>query len=119
MKIAPQEREEFVMLTQTALNEPDPDKFVDCLLKRNPYIGRLLKIDPQIFGGMAEEYLIRETLILERLEKERRDTIEKWITCQKTKKQSCDIHHIFHSRQHRTFLKKQAKKDLSIPIFVR
>ncbi len=86
MKIAPQEREEFVMLTQTALNEPDPDKFVDCLLKRNPYIGRLLKIDPQIFGGMAEEYLIRETLILERLEKERRDTIEKMDNLSKNKK---------------------------------
>lgn len=86
MKIAPQEREEFVMLTQTALNEPDPDKFVECLLKRNPYIGRLLKIDPQIFGGMAEEYLIRETLILERLEKERRDTIEKMDNLSKNKK---------------------------------
>jgi len=65
------------MLTQTALNEPDPDKFVEYLLKRDPYIGHLLKTNPQVFGGMAEEYLCRETLILDRLEKERRETITK------------------------------------------
>jgi hypothetical protein len=73
----PREREKFVMLTQRALNEPDPDKFVEYLLKRDPYIGRLLKNNPQIFGGMAEEYLLRETLILEKLENERKETIEK------------------------------------------
>lgn len=86
MKMDPQEREKFVLLTQTALNEPDPDKFVECLLKRDPYIGRLLKIDPRIFGGMAEEYLLRETLILERLENERKETIEKMDKLSKNRK---------------------------------
>jgi hypothetical protein len=73
----PQERENFVIFTQTALNEPDPDKFIEYLLKRDPYIGYILKNDPEIFGGMAEEYLLRETLILKRLESERKETIEK------------------------------------------
>jgi hypothetical protein len=86
MKMDPQERENFVMLTQKALNEPDPDKFIEYLLKRDLYVGRLLKTDPQIFGGMAEEYLLRETLILERLENERKETIEKMDKLSKSRK---------------------------------
>ena len=82
----PKEREKFVMLTQTALNEPDPDKFVEYLLKRDPCIGHLLKTNPQIFGGMAEEYLLRETLILERLENERKETIKKMDKLSKNRK---------------------------------
>jgi hypothetical protein len=81
-----QEIEKFVMLTQTALNEPDPDKFIEYLLKRDPYIGYLLRIDPQIFGGMAEEYLLREKLILERLENERKETIGKIDRMSKSRK---------------------------------
>ena len=81
-----QELEKFVMLTQTALNEPDPDKFIEYLLKRDPYIGYLVKNDPQIFGGMVEEYLLRETLILKRLEDERKETIEKMDKLSKNRK---------------------------------
>jgi hypothetical protein len=81
-----QEREKFVMLTQMALNEPDPDKFVEYLLKRDPYMGRLLRTNPQIFGGMADEYLLRETLILEKLENERKGTIEKMDKLSKNRK---------------------------------
>ena len=82
----PQEVEKFVMFTQMALNEPDPDKFIEYLLKRDPYIGYLLRIDPQIFGGMAGEYLLRETLILERLENERKETIKKMDRLSKNRK---------------------------------
>lgn len=80
------EMEKFVMLTQTALNEPDPDKFIEYLLKRDPYIGYLLKNDPQTFGGMVEEYLLRETLILKRLEDERKETVGKMDKLSKNRK---------------------------------
>ena len=63
------EREDFILLTKAALNEKDPDKFVEYLMKRDPYIGSLLKNAPEIFGDMAEECLLKETLIMERLEK--------------------------------------------------
>jgi hypothetical protein len=82
----PQEMETFVMLTQNALNQRDPDKFIGYLLKRDLYIGYLLKNDPQIFGGMVEEYLLRETLILKRLEDERKETIEKMDKLSKNRK---------------------------------
>jgi hypothetical protein len=81
-----QEIERFIVLTQTALNEPDPDKFVEYLLKRDPYIGCLLKTNPQIFGGMLDEYLLRETLILKRLKDERKETIEKMDKLSKNRK---------------------------------
>jgi hypothetical protein len=80
------EIEKFIMLTQTALNEPDPDKFIEYLLKRDPYIGYLIKNDPRIFGSMEEEYLLRETLILRRLEGERKETIEKLDKLSKNRK---------------------------------
>jgi glutamine synthetase adenylyltransferase len=72
-----QERENFITLTEAAFQEEDSDKFLECLMKRDPYITSLLKNDPEMFGDMAEECLLRETLILERLEDERRETIEK------------------------------------------
>jgi hypothetical protein len=75
--VEPQEREDFITLTKVALNEEDPDKFVECLMKRDPYISSLLKNAPEIFGDMAEECLLRETLVLGRLEDERKETFEK------------------------------------------
>jgi hypothetical protein len=72
-----QERENFIALTNAALNEEDSDKFVEYLMKRDLYISGLLKNDPEIFGDMAEECLLRETLILGRLENERKETFEK------------------------------------------
>jgi hypothetical protein len=71
------EREEFITLTKAALEEEDPDRFVEFLMKRDPYISSLLKNDPEMFGDMAEECLLREDLILGRLENERKETIEK------------------------------------------
>jgi hypothetical protein len=72
-----QERENFITLTNAALNEEDPNKFVEYLMKRDSYISSLLKNDPKIFGDMAEECLLRETLILGRLENEKKETFEK------------------------------------------
>jgi hypothetical protein len=72
-----QEREDFITLTKVALNEEDPDKFVECLMKRDSYISSLLKNAPEMFGDMAEECLLRETLVLGRLEDERKETFEK------------------------------------------
>ena len=71
------EREDFIALTKVALKEEDPDKFVEYLMKRDTYIGSLLKSDPEMFGDMAKECLLREALILGRLENERKETIEK------------------------------------------
>ena len=31
------------MLTKVALKEPDPDKFIEYLIKRDPYIGESIK----------------------------------------------------------------------------
>ena len=80
------EREDFITLTKAALKEEDPDKFVEYLMKRDPYIGSLLKNDPEMFGDMAEECLLRETLILGRLENERKETIEKMDRLSKNRK---------------------------------
>jgi hypothetical protein len=73
----PHERDNFIMLTKMALGEKNPDMFVKDLMKRDPYISCLLKNVPQEFGKMAEECLHGEVLILERLEKERKETIKK------------------------------------------
>jgi hypothetical protein len=82
----PEERDDFILLTTMALNEKDPDTFVEYLMKRDPYIGCLLKNAPQVFGNMAEECLSRETLILEKLESERKETIEKLDRLSKNRK---------------------------------
>jgi hypothetical protein len=82
----PEEREDFIMLTAMALNEKDPDTFVKYLMKRDSYIACLLKNYPQVFGDMAEECLVRETSILEKLESERKETIKKMDRLSKKRK---------------------------------
>ncbi len=79
-------REEFVMLTQNALNEPDSEKFIEYLLKRDQYVKQLVKCEPGMFGNMLDEYRLRESLILKRLEDERRKTLEKIAVLSEKKK---------------------------------
>jgi hypothetical protein len=80
------DRNKFVLLTNLALNESDIDKFIDYLMKRDPYIDSLLKNIPEVFGNMTDECLLRETLILDRLERERKETIEKMDSLSKNRK---------------------------------
>jgi hypothetical protein len=72
-----QEKEDFIMLTRLALSEEETGKFVGYLMKRDPYISRLLKIDPHLFGDEMEDCLAWERELLERLEKERMVIIKK------------------------------------------
>jgi hypothetical protein len=80
------EKEEFILLTEKALKEEEQDKFVESLMKRDSCIGNLLKNDPREFGEEMERCLFRETLILERLEKERIKVIEEIDKVSKNKK---------------------------------
>ena len=82
----PEKRGRFVALTQDALNEPDTEKFIGYLLKRDKYIKDLVRGEPEVFGGMMEEYLLRESLILKRLEDERRKVLEKMDVLSKKRK---------------------------------
>jgi len=82
----PKEREEFILLTEKALREDDPDRLIECLMERDPYIRHLLKNDPHVFGDEMEECLEREMQVLERLEQERKDIIEKIDNLSKNKK---------------------------------
>lgn len=70
------EKEEFLLLTEKALNEDDLDRFIDCLIQRDTFTGALLKNDPHIFEGEAQACLAREKEILRRLEQERKNIIE-------------------------------------------
>jgi hypothetical protein len=80
------EREEFVLLAEIAVTEKDPEDFIRILKKRNTYIGRIIKEDPDVLRGDMEECLRREKLILQRLESERRKIIEQMEKLSKNKK---------------------------------
>lgn len=82
----PREKEDFILLTEKALGEADQDRFVEVLMKRDPYIGFLLKNDPRVFKDKTEKCLFYETLILNRLEAERNKVIEKMDKLAKSKK---------------------------------
>lgn len=69
-------REEFLSLTVKALGEEDPDRFVECLLKRESYIGSLLEDGPHVFGGEIEACLQKEREILNRLEAEKKRIVQ-------------------------------------------
>jgi len=82
----PEEWEDFVRLTENALAEDDPDKFVLCLLKRGRFVAPLLKNDPEVLGTGTKKRLARETRVLERLEKERSRVIEAMDKLSKSRK---------------------------------
>jgi hypothetical protein len=75
MIMEPKERDEFILLTEKALGEADQDRFVEVLMERDSFIGPLLKNDPGMFKDKIKEYLLNETLILDRLETERNKVI--------------------------------------------
>ncbi len=80
------EREEFMLLAEIAVTEKDPEEFIKILKKRNTYIGRVIKEDPELLRDDMEECLEREKLILQRLESERRKVIEEMEKLSKNKK---------------------------------
>jgi hypothetical protein len=69
------EKKEFILLTEKALDEEDPDRFIEYLMKRDAHTGALLKDNPSLFGNEAPRCLSREQQILERLEEERKKII--------------------------------------------
>ncbi len=71
------EKEEFILLTKKALGEADPDRFIEVLMERDPYVASLLKSDPGTSDEGTVEYLLYESLILSRLEAERSRVVEK------------------------------------------
>ncbi len=80
------EREEFMLLAEVAVTEKDPEEFIRLLKKRNKYIGRVIKEDPDLLRDDMEECLKRERLILQRLVSERRKVIEQMEKLSKNKK---------------------------------
>lgn len=80
------EREEFMLLAEIAVTEKDPEEFIRVLKKRNKYIGRVIKEDPDLLRDDMEECLKRERLILQRLVSERRKVIEQMEKLSKNKK---------------------------------
>lgn len=71
------EREEFILLSEIVLGEEDQDRLVAVLTKRNASIGLLMSEDPKVFEDEITECLDRESLIIEKLEDERRKVVEK------------------------------------------
>ncbi len=71
------EKEEFIMLSRLALEAAEGEKFIEYLLKRDPYIISLLKDDPRLFGDDTRECLDRESAIQKRLEEERTGILKK------------------------------------------
>ena len=65
----------FVDLTEKALLEDDIDKLIEYLLERNSSVEYLMKNDVDI-SEEAEEYLLKETKILKKLEDERKKLLK-------------------------------------------
>jgi hypothetical protein len=65
----------FFELTEKALLEDDVDKLIEDLLERNSSVEYLTKNDVDI-SEESEEFLFRETKILERLENERKKLLK-------------------------------------------
>jgi hypothetical protein len=82
----PRKRDNFILLTEKALSEDDPDRFIECLMKRNTYVSSLLKDDPRIFGEKKKDCLEKETQVLKRLKQEKRHIIEEIDNLLKNKK---------------------------------
>jgi hypothetical protein len=61
----------FVELTVRALEEEDPDKFVEILTERAEFLGELIKSGYEMDSEDVAACLERESLIVERLERER------------------------------------------------
>ena len=80
------EKEEFIRLTEKALDEEDPDRFIEDLMKRDAHTGALLKNDPGSFGAETTLCLAHEQQILERLERERKKIIDEMDRLSKNKK---------------------------------
>ncbi len=65
----------FIELTEKALLEDDVDKLIEDLMERNSSVEYLMKNDVDI-SEEYEEFLLKETKILERLENERKKLLK-------------------------------------------
>jgi hypothetical protein len=61
----------FVDLTDKALPEEDGDRFIECLVKREPYSMDLINHRVELNEEEVQRMLDKETKILERLKEER------------------------------------------------
>lgn len=71
----------FEALTDQALAEGDPERLIETLQKRVALVDQLMMLDENI-GGKAQELLIKEKKIIDRIQKElshRKDLLEGFI----------------------------------------
>jgi hypothetical protein len=80
------EREEFILLSEIAVAEEDQDKLISILKKRNGNLPRLFRDNLESFSEEIEECLSRENLILEKLQKERHNILERMEKISKARK---------------------------------
>jgi hypothetical protein len=71
MDTARDSKTSFIRLTEKALPEKDLDKLIECLLEREPYCMELINRKISLDESEVEDLLVKETKIIERLEKER------------------------------------------------
>lgn len=64
--------EDYLELTKKALDEHDVDKFIDILMQRKVFLEYMMEKNIHIDVDVAEDYILQETNIIERLEGERK-----------------------------------------------
>jgi hypothetical protein len=78
----------FVSLTDGAMPEKDIDKFIECLLEREPYAMDLINHRIDLEEDEAKDFLAKEEEILERLKQERTKLLKEMEKLAKNRKAS-------------------------------
>ncbi|HPH42502.1 MAG TPA: hypothetical protein PLX88_07005 [Syntrophorhabdaceae bacterium] len=78
--------EDYIELTRKALDEHDPDKFIDLLMQRKVFLECMMKENDLIDVDEAQNYLLQETDIIERLEEERKKLLKEMDALSQSKK---------------------------------
>jgi hypothetical protein len=78
----------FVSLTDAAMPEEDLDKFIECLLEREPYAMDLINHRVELKEDEIEDFLLKEERILERLKQERTKLLKEMEKLAKNRKAS-------------------------------
>jgi hypothetical protein len=78
----------FANLTDHAMPEKDIDKFIERLLEREPYAMDLINHRVKLSEAEIQDFLSKETIILERLKEERTKLLKEMENLAKSKKAS-------------------------------
>jgi hypothetical protein len=76
----------FMNLTDHAIPEQEIDKFIECLLEREPYAMDLINHRIDLKEDEIEDFLSKETRVLERLEQERAKLLKEMDKLAKSRK---------------------------------